>query len=62
MAAYKLYDYLNFESENFTGVSITGAAANAVSNVDIASRKLAYATGVGQAINWVKESSIIGEY
>jgi hypothetical protein len=51
MAAYKLYDYLNFESENFTGVSITGAAANAVSNVDIAARKLAYATGIGQAIN-----------
>lgn len=62
MAAYKLYDYLNFESENFTGVSITGAAANAVSNVDIAARKLAYATGIGQAINWAKESSIIGEY
>ena len=38
MAAYKLYDYLNFESENLTGVSITGAAANAVSNEDIAER------------------------
>lgn len=62
MAAYQLYDYANFESENFTGVSITGAAANAVSNVDIAARKLAYATGVGQALDWMKESSVIGEY
>lgn len=51
VAAYKLYDYANFESENITGVSITGAAANAVSNVDIAARKLAYATGVGKAID-----------
>ena len=62
MAAIKLYDYANFESENFTGVSITGAAANAVANVDIAGRKLAYATGLGKAIDWFKESSVIGEY
>lgn len=62
MAAYELYDYANFESENFTGVSITGATANAISNVDIAARKLAYSTGIGQAINWLKESSVISEY
>lgn len=62
MAAYQLYDYANFESENFTGVSITGAAANTLSNFDIAARKIAYGTGIGQAIDWFKESSVIAEY
>lgn len=61
-AAFNLYDYLDYESENFTGVSMTGAAANTLSNFDLASRKLAYSTGVGQALDWFKESSIIGEY
>ena len=51
VAAFSLYDYLDYESENFTGVSITGAAANTLSNLDIASRKLAYSTGIGQAID-----------
>ena len=61
-AAFSLYDYLDYESENFTGISMTGAAANTLSNFDIASRKLAYSTGIGQAIDWFKESSVIGEY
>ena len=61
-AAFSLYDYLDYESENFTGISITGAAANTLSNFDIASRKLAYSIGVGQALDWFKESSVIGEY
>lgn len=60
--AFALYDYMNYESENFTGVSITGASANALANVDKASRRLAYATGIGQAIDWWKESSVIGDY
>ena len=60
--ALALYDYLDFESENFTGVSITGAGANALANVDKASRRLAYATGVGQAIDWFKETSVIADY
>ena len=62
MAAYSLYDYLNYEAENFTGVSITGAAANALSTADIALRKAAYSTGIGQGLDWLKESSVIGEY
>ena len=62
MGAFTLYDYLDYESENFTGVSVTGAAANAVANVDLASRRLAYATGVGKAIDWFKESSVIADY
>lgn len=60
--ALALYDYMNYESENFTGVSITGAAANALANVDKAGRRLAYSTGIGQAIDWWKESSVIGDY
>lgn len=62
MAIYNAYDYLNYESENFTGVSVTGAAANAVANIDIASRKLAYKTGIGQAIDWFKETSVVSDY
>lgn len=60
--ALALYDYLDFESENFTGVSITGAGANALANVDKANRRLAYDTGVGQAIDWFKETSVIADY
>lgn len=62
MGALSLYDYLNYESENFTGVSITGAAANAVANLDLGARKLAYQIGIGQALDYVKESSVLGEY
>ena len=60
--AITAYNYLNFESENFTGVSITGAGANALANIDLASRRLAYTTPVGKAIDWFKESSVIAEY
>lgn len=62
MAAFQLYDYMNFESENFTGVSMTGAMANSMSNLDIAARKIAYATGAGQVLDWMKETSVLGEY
>lgn len=60
--ALAAYDYLNYESENFTGTSITGAAANALAGTDLNLRKAAYSTGVGQAIDWVKKSSVLGEY
>lgn len=60
--AFALYDYLDYESENFTGVSMTGAMANSISNIDMASRRLAYSMGIGQAIDWFKESSVWGEY
>lgn len=62
MGAYHLYDYLDYESENLTGTSITGAGANVLANADLSSRKLAYSTGVGQAMDWFKQSSVIGEY
>lgn len=60
--AFALYDYMDFESENFTGVSITGAAANSLKSIDIATRKLAYSTGAGQAIDWFKKSSVFTDY
>ena len=60
--AFALYDYLDYESENFTGISMTGAMANSIANIDMAARRLAYATGAGQAIDWLKESSVWGEY
>ena len=60
--AFALYDYLDYESENITGISMTGAMANSIANIDMATRRLAYATGAGQAIDWLKESSVWGEY
>lgn len=41
---------------------MTGAMANSIANIDMATRRLAYATGAGQAIDWLKESSVWGEY
>lgn len=62
MGAFSLYDYLDYESENLTGVSITGAAANSLANLDLTARDLAYKTGIGQIIDYVKQSSVITEY
>lgn len=61
-AAFQLYDYLDYESENITGISMTGAAANSLANIDLATRRLADSTGIGKAIDWFKETSVIGEY
>ena len=61
-AAIGTYSYLNDESRRFLGSSITEAAARGLSYVDIAARKLAYATGVGQKINNWAETSVIHEY
>ena len=60
--AFALYDYLDYESENFTGTSLTGAMANSIANIDMASRRLAYSMGAGQALDWLKETSVLGEY
>lgn len=62
MGAFALYDYMNYESENFTGTSITGATANAIANLDLGARRLAYSTGIGQALDWAKQTSVFGEY
>lgn len=59
---FALYDYLDYESENFTGTSLTGAMANSIANIDMASRRLAYSMGAGQALDWLKETSVLGEY
>ena len=62
MAAYTAFDYLNDLSQDVTGTGITGAAANAARNLDLIGRNIAYHTGVGQALDWLKQTSVIGEY
>ena len=62
MAAYTAFDYLNDLSQDMTGVGITGAFANSVKNLDILGRGVAYNTGLGQALDWLKQTSVIGEY
>ena len=60
--AYTAFDYLNDMSQDIMGVGITGAAANSVKNLDLLGRSIAYHTGVGQALDWLKQTSVIGEY
>jgi hypothetical protein len=62
MAVYTTFDYLNDLSQDVTGVGITGAAANTLRNLDIGGRNIAYHTGIGQALDWLKQTSVIGEY
>lgn len=62
MLAYTAFDYLNDTSQDVTGVGITGTAANVLANFDVAGRKLAYSTGMGQALDWFKRTSVISEY
>ena len=67
MMVYTAFDYLNDMSQDLTGVGITGAAANALANLDIAARKVLYNIGIGdynlgQAIDNFEASSVIAEY
>ena len=62
MLAYTAFDYLNDLSEDATGVSILGAGANVLRNIDVAGRRFAYSVGLGQAVNWWEQSSVIAEY
>lgn len=62
MIAFNTLDYLNFEARNFTGVSLVGAAANVVSNTDLAFRNIADHTGVGYLYDQFKNTSVIAEY
>ena len=62
MLAYTAFDYLNDTSQDVFGTGITGAAANSARNFDILGRKVAYGTGIGQALDWFKQTSVIGEY
>ena len=62
MAAFTAFNYLNDTSQDITGVGITGAMANTLSNFDILGRGLAYKTGLGQGLDWFKRTSVIAEY
>lgn len=53
---------LNYESEKITGVSLVGAAANGLKNVDMAGRRFLDATHLSSALNWVAETSVIHDY
>lgn len=53
---------LNYESEKITGVSLKGAAANSIKNIDMAGRKLLDQTMLSRAINWGAEASVVHEY
>lgn len=60
--ALAAYDYLDYEANNLLGTSITGAAANAVGNADMAMRKTLDATGMSAVLDWVKQPNVIAEY
>ena len=62
MLTFTALDYLNDLSQDITGVGIDGAIANVAANFDVGFRKFAYNTGIGQALDWVKRTSVIGEY
>ena len=60
--ALTAYDYLDYEANNILGTSITGAAANAVGNADMAMRKALDATGMSTVFDWLKQPNVIAEY
>lgn len=60
--ALTAYDYLDYEAENLLGTSITGAAANAIGNADMAMRKTLDATGLSSVLDWAKQPNVIAEY
>ena len=62
MIAYNTIDYLDFEARNLTGVSLTGAAANVLSDADLAARNIADHTGLGFLYDQFKNTSVIAEY
>ena len=62
MAIYEAGSVLNYESEKLTGVSLVGAAANGLKNVDMAGRRFLNATHLSSAFNWVAETSVMHEY
>ncbi len=62
MALYTGLDYLNDLSQDTLGTGFAGAGANTVANMDLFGRRIAYSTGIGQALDWFKQTSVIGEY
>lgn len=56
------FSYLNFETKNLTGTSITGAMAQGVANVDLGLRKIADATGIGYILEAERQLNPISQY
>lgn len=62
MTVGKGLDVLNYESRKLTGVSLSGALANSVANVDLGIRGILDATHLSGALNYFAETSVISEY
>lgn len=62
MAVGKGLDVLNYESRKLTGVSLSGAVANSVANVDLGIRGILDATHLSGPLNYLAETSVISEY
>lgn len=56
------FSYLNFETKNLTGTSITGAMAQGIANVDLGLRKIADTTGIGYLLNEERKLNPITRY
>lgn len=56
------FSYLNFETKNLTGTSITGAMAQGVANVDLGLRKIADVTGVGKLLDTERKLNPFTQY
>lgn len=56
------FSYLNFETKNLTGTSITGAMAQGIANIDLGLRRIADATGVGGILNAERKLNPLTQY
>ena len=62
MAVAEGLNVLNYESEKITGVSLKGATANAIANVDLNTRRILDKTHISSGLNYLAETSVISEY
>jgi hypothetical protein len=54
--------YLNFESDNITGTSLKGAAANSIANIDLGMRRVVDAFGIGERLKDNYENNVMSQY
>lgn len=61
-AGITAYSYLDYETKNFTGTSITGALAQGIANVDLGLRKIGDITGIGHLLDTERKLNPITQY
>lgn len=61
-AGITAFSYLNYETKNLTGTSITGAMAQGIANTDLGVRKIADATGVRYLLNKERKLNPLTQY